>query len=154
GVDSATIGKYRLTASAPEVPMEIPGYLASPGEETTAALNFVGPSFFRTMAIPILAGRDFTAGDSENAPGVGVINESLSRRYFGAAIPLGRRLSVYASRWPQVEIVGVVADVRPVDVRGAVQPALFLSYLQASESLGNARAAAMMIHARVAGDPA
>ena len=153
GVEVASVARYRLMADSPEVQLAIPGYVSAPGEETTAALNLVGPSFFRTMKIPLLAGREFTRADSENAPGVAVVDETLARRYFGDASPLGRRLRLYASRAPEVEIVGVVANVRPLRLRDPVEPAVFLSYLQASEALGGPSGAPMMIHARVAGDP-
>ena len=57
--------------------------------------NFVGPRFFETMGIPILAGRDFALSDDERAPTYVVISESVARRYFGMArIRSGARFSL------------------------------------------------------------
>ncbi len=77
--------------------------------------NFVGPRFFETMGIPVIAGRDFTAEDDERAPKRVVVSESLARRYFPGEDPLGRQILFAGSA---ATIVGVVKDVRFTNLRG------------------------------------
>jgi putative ABC transport system permease protein len=70
--------------------------------------------FFRTMGIPQLAGRDFSAGDTAESPLVAIVSESLARRYLSGEDPLGKRLLVNVGRpgGMQAEIVGVVGDIK------------------------------------------
>ena len=84
------------------------------GEMPTTDVRPVTPKFFRTMGIPHLAGRDFAASDTADAPLVAVVSAGLVRRYLPGEDPLGKRLhvSVGSAAGMQVEVVGVVGDVR------------------------------------------
>ena len=82
----------------------------------------VGPDFFKTLGIPVLRGRDFNAGDRDDAPNVAIINESLARQSFPNADPIGKRFQWFANQ--TVEIVGVVRDVKH-ELR-AVVPAVYV----------------------------
>jgi predicted permease len=77
--------------------------------------NFVGPRFFETMGIPIIAGRDFTADDDQRAPKRVVVSESVARRYFPGEDPLGRQILFGGAA---ATIVGVAKDVRFTSLRG------------------------------------
>ena len=93
------------------------------------------PDYFSAMAIPLRAGRTFTARDSRGQPRVAILNETVARTYFAGESPIGQRLQFGGSN-TAVEIVGVVADVRH---RGAAQPAqgeIYLPHAQeASQSM-------------------
>ena len=80
--------------------------------------NFVGPRFFETMGIPVLAGRDFTAEDDERAPKRVIVSESVARRYFPGEDPLGRQILFGNAA---ATIVGIVKDIRFTSLR-AVAP--------------------------------
>ena len=54
--------------------------------------NVVGPDFFRTLGIPVLAGRDFADSDTASSPHVGIINEQFAKRFLPDENPLGTRL--------------------------------------------------------------
>jgi predicted permease len=71
----------------------------------------VSPEYFATLGVRLLRGRRFTPADDRDSVPVAVVNETLARRFFGDEDPLGRRITVeeHAS-----EIVGVIADVRPL----------------------------------------
>jgi putative ABC transport system permease protein len=85
-----------------------------PGDQITgprASLMLASEDYFRAMEIPLLAGRDFTAADDLDAPGVVIVNRSLAERYWPGADPIGKRVSGDGGRhWNTV--VGVIADVR------------------------------------------
>jgi predicted permease len=66
------------------------------GEEPWSLVRAVSPEYFRVMGIPLLRGRGFTEQDSPSAPRVGIINENLARRMFGAENPVGKDLAILA----------------------------------------------------------
>ena len=68
----------------------------------------VAPDFFEVLGIPLLAGRAFEVGDGAN---VLVINETMARRYWGTASPIGRRFKP-DREMPWSTVVGVAADVK------------------------------------------
>jgi predicted permease len=92
----------------------------------------VSPGYFRTMGIPLLAGRDFTATDTAGSQRVAIVNKSTADRFWPGQDPLGRRL-----RWGRVNqpsdkwltVVGVVSDARYREIE-AVRPDLYVPFLQ------------------------
>jgi len=89
----------------------------------------VGPGFFRTLGLPVLRGREITEGDAQGMPEVVVVNETLARRAWGDADPLGRRLRVPRFGM-DLEVVGVVGDVRPMTPGEAPLPEMYWSNRQ------------------------
>jgi predicted permease len=87
-----------------------------PGEEGAeraidGSQNIVTPGFFRTLGLPLLAGRNFEAGDRAGAPAVAIVNETLARRTWAGQSAVGKRILVGRSRHP-IDIVGVVRDAK------------------------------------------
>jgi putative ABC transport system permease protein len=71
------------------------------------------PSYFRTLGIPIVRGREFTPADRRDGAPVAIVSESVARRYWPGLDPVGRRLRFVATaEWPWVTVVGVAADTR------------------------------------------
>ena len=103
---------------------------ASPGEQNSINYQVVTPDYFRAMRIPLLAGRDITAGDRAGAPGVVVVNESAVGRYFDGADPLGRRIRLGSDDAPPLTVVGVVGDVRQRTLDARPKPEAYVSYQQ------------------------
>jgi putative ABC transport system permease protein len=90
------------------------------GQEPLMNIVFVTPSYFETMAIRLVQGRNFTADDRAGKPAVVLINESLARALWPGENPLGRRLGDADTANPAWrEIIGVVGDVA---APGAVTP--------------------------------
>jgi predicted permease len=69
--------------------------------------NTVGPRFFATLGIPLLAGREFAESDRQGAMGVAVVNQTLVDRYLKGASPIGHTLGQGKH---QVTIVGLARD--------------------------------------------
>jgi putative ABC transport system permease protein len=97
----------------------------APSSDTMAELRVVGPDYFRTVGIPVSAGRFFDRRDTEGAPPVIVINESLARAYFGSENPVGRQLTLDRGSPLTAEIVGVVGDVREIALRVPPGPGIY-----------------------------
>jgi predicted permease len=107
------------------------GYVPVDDGLPTVRFDVVGPGYFTTMGIPLLAGRDIDAHDDATARGVIVINDAMARRFFGAANPIGRRML-----WGEgddakaLEVVGVVPHVKQHGPRDEVAPRFYLPYFQ------------------------
>ncbi|HEY2375701.1 MAG TPA: ADOP family duplicated permease [Gemmatimonadaceae bacterium] len=93
--------------------------------------NTVSPSYFATMGTRIIRGRGFTAADVENAPRVIVVSQSMARRAFLKAEPLGQCIRIGADTMPCSTVVGVAADI--VD-RNLTEPAGLQYYAPVSQT--------------------
>ncbi len=93
--------------------------------------NNVGPAFFETFGIPVIAGRGIGIQDDSQTASVAVVNESAARAFFGGGLPIGRRFrrSGWGKTW-EVEVVGVARDTRYESLRNEVPPTIFVPYLQ------------------------
>src|SRR5437868_8416177 len=110
GVESATLSRlapfgYGVFSSAP---LEIDGYQPAPDEQLNISHNEVAEDYFKTLDIPIAAGREFQRRDDENALPVAIINETMAAKYWPGKDPLGQRFKV-KDRW--LQIVGVARNV-------------------------------------------
>jgi predicted permease len=98
-------------------------------------VNNVGPHYFSTMKIALLAGREFTAADTEKSPPVAIVNEAFARRFWPGQSALGRQLRAAGARprelGPPVEVVGVVRDSKYYSLGEEPQPILYQSLGQA-----------------------
>jgi len=87
----------------------------------------VGPGFFETMKIPLVAGRTFTTADFERSakPKPIVVNRTFAQTVFGSGDPLGRVLSESGSQTSDWQIIGVVGDTKYENIREAVRATVF-----------------------------
>jgi len=95
-------------------------------------VNVVSDQFFRTMDVPLLAGRDFDERDTLNSPPAAIVNERFAREVLGGSNPLG--VTFYVARGKPEEriyqIVGLVGNTKYRDVREQFQPIIFLAESQ------------------------
>lgn len=118
GVTSATeafvIPMGSIGASEPVV---IEGHPPAPGEQLPSISdNIVTPGYFATMQIPLLKGRDFTDADTEKAPLVAVINETMAKTYWPNEDPVGKKFVTKGDKDKTIEVVGVVANGKYRDI--------------------------------------
>jgi predicted permease len=116
------------------VSFSIAGRPVAPGDEPAAALNLVTPGYFETMRIPVVAGRPFTARDNRNGAPVIIVNQSFARKYFPGENPVGKHMRSDASdndaTPPMREIVGVVGDVRRLQLTAEADAQYYLPWAQ------------------------
>ena len=109
--------------------------------------NAIGPGFFDTVGMPLVAGREFSALDLRSSPKVAVVNESFAQRFFGGRA-LGRRIGAGGPKgiadWT---IVGVTRDAKGAFLRETTAPVWYVPYRQL-ENLQN-----LVLHVRTAGPP-
>jgi predicted permease len=132
-------------------PVTIEGQKPLPDDDAHARWDMVGPNFFSTTGIPILEGREITDGDSGNGQRVGVINETMARKFFPHSNPLGQRAFVHteSGETPFV-IVGVVKDAKQRNAKEKPFPRFYVPYFN---PIGNYWTAGAAIIVRTAGDP-
>ncbi len=76
--------------------------------------NITGTEFFKTMGMTLVAGRSYTAQDLKGGPKVGVINETMQRRFFGTGSAIGHRFGFGddPAQSGEIEVIGVVKDAK------------------------------------------
>ncbi len=101
------------------------------GELPTASQRTITTSYFETMGVPLLAGRDFTDGDDERAAKVVVVNRTLAERFASIDSIVGRAVRIGRLEDDDIRtVVGVVADSRQWDLSQDVRPEIFFPYGQ------------------------
>jgi putative ABC transport system permease protein len=106
---------------------------APEGDQPIVLLPLVHPDYFRTMEIPLVAGRYFTEADTAQGPPVTIVSEALARRYFPNQSAVGKRLKIGGRERPNApwrEIVGVVADVRYSARDAQLDPVFYVPHAQ------------------------
>src|SRR5262249_16906990 len=111
GVESATLTRLMpfSYANFSSASLAIDGYQAAPDEQLNSSYLEIGEDYFKTLGIPIVAGREFQRSDDENAVPVAIINETMAAKYWPGKDPIGQRLKV-KDRW--LQIVGVAKNVK------------------------------------------
>ena len=122
-----------MTDNSAHLSFEDPEHPVAKGQQPSASLDVVSTEFFRTMGIPLLAGRDFSDGDTVDSPQVMMVSRAFAEKYFHGENPLGKKLKPGAGsggppKWR--EIVGVVGDIRHGATEREMEP---MQYLPASQ---------------------
>lgn len=119
GVKSATIGLVGpVTGSARTSGIVAERYQPPPDEDPIVQEEYVGPRYFTTLGMRIVAGRDFDERDNARGRKVAVINEAMAKKFFPGLDPVGRGFGYDDVK--EIEVVGVVADVRFNGLKGKV----------------------------------
>jgi putative ABC transport system permease protein len=116
------------------ISFEIEGRPVAKGDQPSADLFMIGDSYFKTMEIPLLKGREFNDRDDKSGPPVIIVNQAFARKFFPDENALGKHIkpgiSTDEDDAMMREIVGIVADVRNRDLNSDLRPGFFLPYAQ------------------------
>jgi predicted permease len=128
-VTATTVPLLSENRQRPNVIVE--GFAAGSDTDLRASYAQVGDGYFRTLGIPLLAGREFSSADRAGAPKVAIVNEAFARK-FRLRSPIGRRVALAAAgvTAADIEIVAVVADAKYADIRESAPPQLYVPYRQ------------------------
>jgi predicted permease len=163
GARSATLSDFNLiTRFGRGGGVTVPGYTPRPGEIPSCWSLRVGPRFFETMRMPILAGRDFGPQDERPAPSSdqpganpsqnltsappihAVINQSMARYFFGDENPVGKSFREESGQ--EVEIIGVVKGAKYTTLREPAPRTYYLYHFEQPTSFD------MTLQLRTGGD--
>jgi macrolide transport system ATP-binding/permease protein len=149
GVREASLSEDSLIEAGTGLPLGVAGAPPNPANRILR----VGPAFFRTMQIPILAGRDIEERDQPGSPAVAVINEVFAKANFGNRNPLGQHLILRQAGEEDrlardMEIVGTSRDARYGGLTRTIPPIVYMPYNQ-----GYPQPDQMVFALRTSGDP-
>jgi putative ABC transport system permease protein len=114
-------------------PFDIVGRPFEKGNAPVADYRIVTPGYFDMIGMSLRRGRDFTAGDNEQATSVVIINETLARRFLPNQEAIGQRIMPGGAKMP-MEIVGVVSDIKDQNLDRVPFPAIYVPYAQEPRS--------------------
>jgi predicted permease len=131
GVQSATLtSELPLGLGRSTTRMEVAGGATARGEtEGEIEFNSVGPAYFQTMGIRLLAGRDMEVADREGASTIAVINRTMAQRFWPGRHPIGQHFKL-PELGRECEVVGVAEDVKVHTLWESPEPYFYLSALQ------------------------
>jgi predicted permease len=146
GVTSSTVPLLAGSNWGNDVAVE--GFKAGPDTDSNSRFNEVGPGYFPTLGIPLLAGRDFTRADALTAPQVAIVNEAFAKKFNLGRDAVGKRISNKGPNTPlTMEIVAIAKNAKYSEVKRAIPPIFFIPYRQ-DETIGQ-----INFYVRTAGDP-
>jgi predicted permease len=113
--------------------------------------NSVGPDFFETYGMPILAGRSFGRQDDAIGRKVAIVNQALAKKYFDHENPVGRSILLEGER----EIVGVARDTKQTgrDLREPTAPMVFIPFAQSERGFSESARSLVFFTVRTDGAP-
>ena len=126
-----------LTGGGAPAPIAVQSTSPPPlSERPLANRHLVSPRYFETLGIALRSGRDFDEHDSSTVPHVVIVNEAFVKQHFPNTDPLGKTLITGMGQLPS-QVVGVVADVRGVNLNTPPEADYFLPALQRPETFTN-----------------
>ena len=105
------------------------GYAPKPHESMEVRRASVTAGYFETMRIPLAEGREFTPQDSDGAPLVAIVDQTMANHFWPGQFALGKRMSIHGNWYT---VVGVAKNSRHQRVNEAPEPMVYLSYFQFS----------------------
>jgi len=125
--------------------VEIDGRPSPDRQPYTVQFRRASPDYFKTMRIPLLRGRAFEDRDAVGAAQVAIVNQSFADKFWPGEDPIGRGITRGTRK---VTVVGVVADVRDVNIGKPSSPTIYVAYYQ-----NNVALTPVSLVVRTAGDP-
>jgi predicted permease len=129
GVRAASFSIFTFNEGTWNNPIWVQGFQTG-HRDTAVHHNAVGTGYFATMGIPVLAGRTFGPQDTASSQKVGVIGETMARTLFPSGSPIGQRYGRGPNNAADIEVIGVVKDVKYNSLEEDPQPGDYLPYSQ------------------------
>jgi predicted permease len=150
GVEAVGYGNVALVSGDDwESSITIEGQDPSQGSHAWAYQNHLSPNYFRTLGVPLKAGRDFTWSDAITTKKVAIINEQLAHEYFQGKDPIGLHIGFGSDPGTKtdIEVIGVVGDFKYSDMSEKIGRQMFEPYAQLDFALGQS------FYLRTTGEP-
>jgi predicted permease len=109
----------------------VEGFRAGLDTDVSSRFNRVGPDYFRTLGIRVLAGREFSQTDDNGAPKVAIVNEAFLKKFGLGSDAVGRHVGSQADGKLDIEIVCIARNAKYSQVKQEMLPTYFLPYRQA-----------------------
>ena len=152
-VRSVSMATYApMSGSRRASTIKINGYVPQSNEDLDVSDQLVGPKYAETLGVPVLRGRDIEVRDTAASPRVAVVNSSFADRFFKDQNPIGRTFmfdDAEIENNPEIEIIGVVGDIKASDPREKPEPTVYRPILQIQDG----SAYTVTLHIRTLSDP-
>ncbi len=142
GVESTANITSLPTQPGPDLTYTIEGRAAenSSGASGDSQYRLISPEYFRAMRIPLIQGRFFTDADTNSSAGVVIINQTMARKSWPDANPIGQTITIAKDMGPEWtdrprQVVAVVGDVKDSSLNEPPPPEMFIPYSQAPAHL-------------------
>ena len=113
--------------------VQVEGFKSDPDTDNNARFNAVGPGYFRTLGVPLLAGREFGVADAgPRTPRVAIVNEAFAKKFGLGRDAVGKRISDDRDEPLNIQIVGVVQNAKYSEVKQDIPPLFFMPHRQDS----------------------
>ncbi|HEX7938530.1 MAG TPA: ABC transporter permease [Gemmatimonadaceae bacterium] len=145
GVTSATVPLLSGSNWGNDVSVE--GFKRDPDTDANSRFNEIGADYFKTLGVPMLAGREFTEADGAGRPLVAVVNEAFAKKFGLGHDVVGKRMARGDTNVLDIEIVGLVKDVKYSQVKAVIPPLFYIPHRQ------DGRLGFMNFYVRTPGDP-
>ena len=121
-----------IAGSSSSQNISVQGYVAQNEDDEDSSYNETGADYFRTLGLPLISGREFTAQDIAATPKVAVVNEAFAKHFFGGQNPIGRRFDRGKSGTPkyEIEIVGLVKNAKYSSIQEAPPRVFYIASVQ------------------------
>ncbi|MEI6246299.1 MAG: ABC transporter permease, partial [Acidobacteriota bacterium] len=118
--------------------VQVQGFPKGPDVDNNSRFNEIGAGYFKTMGVPLIAGREFSPSDSKGGPKVAIVNEAFAKKFNLGHDAVGKLMSSDGGGKDglDTEIVGLVQDAKYSEVKDAV-PALFFAPYMQDDQLGD-----------------
>jgi predicted permease len=106
--------------------VNVQGFTRTPDTDANSSYNEIGPDYFKTIGAKMVAGREFNESDSRNAPRVAIVNETFAKKFGLNNDAVGKYMGTgRISDSLNIQIVGVVKDLKYSDVKDPIPPVFF-----------------------------
>ena len=128
--------------------VSVEGFKTDPDTNTDSRFNLIGPGYFQTLGIPMIAGRDFTRADALGSAKVAIVNEAFAKKFNLGRDAVGKRMGDDGGNSPlTIEIVGLVQNAKYSEVKQETPPVFVRPYRQ------DERTGQMNFYVRTAANP-
>ena len=110
--------------------VRVQGFPEGPDVDNNSRFNIIGPDYFKTFDIKMLAGREFTVADERGRPLVAVVNETFAKKFGLGRDAVGKLMTRNDTGRYDIEIVGLVQDSKYSEVKDTIPPQFFIPYRQ------------------------
>jgi len=131
GVDAVTSAQVQLVAGNNwGASVDVQGFQSGPDIDNGSSFNEIGTAYFAALGVRPTAGREFTTADRLGAPRVAIVNQTFVNKFNMGANPVGKFISTSGPDSLNIQVVGVIPDIKYSDVKDVVPPVFYLPWRQ------------------------
>jgi predicted permease len=137
GVEAAAFSFFTFNQGGWTSPLFTQDQTPPEGEARVVRQNIIGDDYFKAMGVPLVSGRTFSRFDTEKSQKVAVVSESMTQRFYPNSSPIGKHFGKTADATGDIEIIGVVKDVKYESLTEELRPMVYFPIRQRPEPVSN-----------------